>query len=522
MEATKRIAKNTGFLYARTGITMFISLYTTRLILNALGASDFGLFNIVAGSIAMLGFLNASMVTTTQRFINYAEGQGNLEGVKQIFNVTMVLHIIIALIFLILLEVAGYFFFNGFLNIPANRIDTAKLIYQYMIISTLLTVMSVPYDAVINAHEHMLLVSILGIVESVLKLVIALVIMDMSGDRLQVYGMLTALLSVGLLLFRRIYCYKKYEECRLNLKKYYDKKLMRQLSGFGGWSLMGSASSMITYYGQGIVINLFFGTAVNAAQGIANQIFGQLSVFASNMLKALNPNIDKHEGAGLREQMLRLSVVGSKASFFLLALFFVPAIVETPYILQIWVKNVPIYAVIFCQLLLFRNLIEQIFTTLTSSIIAVGKIRTFQIIASILNIFPLVVTYYLFSLGMPAYTIYVVFIIYSVARAINVVYFTHRYAGLSISLFVRDVVLRCFISLGLIVLITLLPRLFINEGMLRLIVVLTLNIIGFFIVVWSVGLCLDERKDVLKLINHIKFFKKPILFARKFGLQKVT
>lgn len=312
---------NTGILYARMSITMFISLYTTRLILNSLGASDFGIFNIVGGAIAMLGFLNVAMANATQRFMSYSEGAGDKDKQKSIFNVSVILHFLIALLVGIVLVIAGYFFFNGILNIPAERMHAARMVYYFMIVSTMLTVMTVPYDAVVNAHENMLYYAIVGIIESVLKLAVALVVVYTLADKLIIYGLLMAGISLLVMIIMRVYCHRKYMECEFAPKKYCNRPLMKEMTGFSGWNFMNSSITMITNYGQGVVINIFYGTIVNSAQGITNQISGQLGAFARSMLKALNPIIVKNEGAGNRSQMLYASVLGSKISFFLLMFF---------------------------------------------------------------------------------------------------------------------------------------------------------------------------------------------------------
>jgi O-antigen/teichoic acid export membrane protein len=225
MEAAKRVAKNTGILYIRMAITVFISLYSTRLILAALGVSDFGLFNLVGGVISMLGFLNSSMAAATQRFISFAQGAGDQEKVKRIFNMSSLLHWGISILVLLLLEVAGYFFFHGILNIAPDRLEVAKLIYQFMVISTLFTVISVPYEAVITSHENMLVYAVMGVIEAVLKLGIAFYITYTGLDHLVMYGLLMVVLSVLLLIVKRIYCHRVYEECQLRVSQYFDKPL---------------------------------------------------------------------------------------------------------------------------------------------------------------------------------------------------------------------------------------------------------------------------------------------------------
>jgi O-antigen/teichoic acid export membrane protein len=302
MQAAHLVAKNTGILYARMAITVFISLYSTRLILAALGVSDFGLFNVVGGAIAMLGFLNSSMAGATQRFMSFAQGAGDLEKVKRIFSMSTLLHAGIAVLMILVLEIAGYFFFNGVLNIAPDRLGVAKNIYQFMVVSTFFTVLSVPYEAVITSHENMLVYAILGIIEAILKLGIALYITYSTYDHLTSYGFLMAALSIFLLILRRIYCHHNYAECVFQFHRYYDKSLLKEISSFAGWSLLGASSSMIAGYGQAIVLNIFFGTRINAAQGIAGQISGQLGVFALTLSKALNPLIDKSEGSGDRKK----------------------------------------------------------------------------------------------------------------------------------------------------------------------------------------------------------------------------
>lgn len=280
-----RIIKNTGYLYAKMGITMFISLYTTRLILNSLGASDFGIYNIVGGAIAMLGFLNSAMAGATQRFMSFTEGEGNKEKQKGIFNVSLVLHFCIAIIAGVALIIAGIFFFNGILNIPTERVFAAKVVYGSFIVSTMFTVMTVPYDAAMNAHENMRYYAIVGIVESLLKLSVAFVCVYTLFDKLIVYGSLMASIPLITLTIMRVYCHRHYEECTMNLKHYWDKGLMKEMTSFAGWNFCSSAASFLTMQGMSIVLNMFGGVIVNAAHGIANQVSGMLMVFPITCLK---------------------------------------------------------------------------------------------------------------------------------------------------------------------------------------------------------------------------------------------
>ena len=348
MSIANRVIKNTGFLYAKMGITMFISLYTTRLILNSLGASDFGIFNIVGGAISMLGFLNAAMASATQRFMSFSEGEGNKEKQKVIFNVSFILHLIISVIVGLSLLATGYFFFSGILNIPESRVLAAKIVYGSLIISTMFTVMTVPYDAIMNAHENMKYYAMIGVCESLLRLSVAFVCVYTHHDRLIVYGALMACIPLITLTTMRIYCHKKYDECIISVQKYWDKKLMKEMTSFAGWNFFSSMITICSAYGQGIILNHFFGTLLNAAQGIASQLNGQLQVLSANMLKAINPVLGKSAGANNKQLLVKSTMFGAKYASALYLIIAIPMFIEAPYILQLWLKNVPEWTIRHC------------------------------------------------------------------------------------------------------------------------------------------------------------------------------
>ena len=503
MDQAKRVAKNTGILYGRLAITVFISLYTTRLVLKALGVDNFGIFNVVGGAIAMLTFLNAAMASATQRYMSIAQGEGSPVKQKKIFNVSVLLHLVSGFIIVLLLEGVGYFLLGGLLQIDPNKLFAARLIYQFMVVSTFFTIISVPYDAVLNAHENMFFVAVMGVVESFLKLGTAIYITYTSHDKLIFYGLLTACISILLMGVQRIYCHSKYEEVVVNPIKLYDKKLFREMTRFAGWSFLGTSSSMLSNYGQGVVLNMFFGTTVNAAQGVANQISGQLSVFATTMMKALNPAIAKNEGAGNRSKMIKATLMGSKVSFFLLMFFFIPVILELPYLFKFWLKEVPEYAVIFCRLILIRILIEQPFQPLMASIAAVGNIRKFQIYSSILNFIPLIASYILFKLGFKPYLNYIVFIVYAITSSILALFFSKRYCGLSLIHFFSEVLSRCYISFGITLILAAIPCMLVESSLIRLAMVLASSMILFFITVWFIGFSTKDRQEIWQIVCSI-------------------
>ncbi|MBW8332448.1 MAG: hypothetical protein K0M40_10545 [Prolixibacteraceae bacterium] len=504
MQSINRVIKNTGILYAKMGITVFISLFTTRLILNSLGANDYGVFNIVGGSIAMLGFLNASMASATQRFMSYAEGAGNVEKLISIFNVSMVLHFLIALIMGIVLLGMGYFLFNGVLNIPSDRVSAAKMVYYFMIVSTMFTVMTVPYDAVLNAHENMLYYSIIGIVQSLLKLGVAYVVVFTVSDKLIIYGLLMALVSLVIMVLMRVYCHRKYTECRISPKKYFQISLMKEMTGFAGWSFMGTSTSMLGNYGFSIVLNHFFGAVLNAADGIAGQLNGQLLVFSNTMMKALNPAIVKAEGGGGRQNMLNMSLVGSKFSFILFAFFAVPFLIESPYIMQIWLKNVPDYAILFCRLMIIRTLIEQLTLPLNTAISAQGNIKQISFVKSILNLMPLPIVYVLFSYGFSPYTMYLTgIIIWGFIEGYITVYFTIKNCNLKLTDYLNSVLFKSIVIFSIPLAIGILPTLILNDGLYRLVAVIAFSVVSFISILYLIGLTSTEKSHILFAFKSI-------------------
>lgn len=502
MKQAKRVAKNTGFLYARMILTVFISLYSTRLILSALGTDDFGIYAVVGGIISMLLFLNTAMTSASQRFMSFALGEHNYEKLKQIFNVSIVLHVIIGFLVVIVIEIAGYILFDSVLQIPVERTSAAKIIFQFMVISTFFTIISVPYDAIINAHENMFLVAILGVLEAILKLGIAFYITFTLHDQLIAYGLLMAIVSFIIMILKRVYCHYKYDEVVFNIRIYFNKPIFDEMKNFAGWSLLGISTSMISNYGQGIVLNKFFGPVVNASQGIANQISGQLGAFSVTLLKAINPVIAKNEGSGNRAQMLSATLIGSKVSFFILLFIYVPVLIEMPYLFGLWLGDIPPYAIVFCRLLLIRNLIEQLFIPLYSSIEAVGKIKGFQIASAILNILPLIIAAVMFSFGFPPRTIYYIFIVYAIFNAIITLYFAKLNCDLSIPFFMSQVLIRCYSVLFGTFAFASIPYFWEISGFLRLVFTILFSSISFLGFVWYLGLTNGEKEHVKRLVSN--------------------
>ena len=487
------------------GVTMFISLYTTRLILNSLGATDFGIFNIVGGAIAMLGFLNAAMASATQRFMSYTEGEGNKEKQKSIFNVSVVLHFLIALIVGVVLLIAGYFFFNGILNIPTDRVFAAQVVYGSLIVSTIFTVMTVPYDAVLNAHENMFYYSIVGIVESVLKLSVAFIVVYTLSDKLIVYGILMACIPLITMSIMRVYCHRHYEECIIRPHKYWHKGLMKEMTSFAGWNFLGSMSALIGNYGYGIILNHFFGAILNAATGIANQLNGQLMVFSNSMMKALNPVIVKREGGQDRSGMLHYSFIGCKFSFLLLAFFAIPFLIETPFILNIWLKNIPKWTILFVRLQIIRTLLELLTSGLGTSLAATGKIKGLNTYSILTNLLPLPILWCLFKLDFPPYWVYIIVIICMViGGGCTKLYYCTKHCNLQISSYAKAVLYPSLFCFTISFIVGYLPTLLLSDGWSQLLLCIICAFISFIAIVYFKIFSTEERKAISSLITKFK------------------
>lgn len=500
-----RILKNSGWLYAKMGITMFISLYTTRLILNGLGASDYGIFNLVGSAIAMLGFLNAALAATTQRFISYTEGEGDLEKKKVIFNVSIVLHFIIALIMGVALVIIGYFFFHGFLNIPVERIQAAKYVYGSLIISTIFSVMTVPYDAVMNSHENMKYYAIVGIFESILKLFVAIFCIYTNYDKLIVYGVLMAIIPLVTLSIMRTYCHTNYKECQISLRNNYQSGVAKEILGFAGWTFTTTVTSMITLYGMGVIINHFFSVVVNAAYGIAMQLNGMLMAFSLNAQKAFNPILTKSEGAKNRDRVIYIALFGCRISYFIFCFFSLPIMLMMPVVLQLWLKEVPEWAVIFCQLQLTRTLLEQLVVSLLPAINAEGNIKKYSQMRSITYVLPLILVPLAFWWGLPPYWLFIMMIIsWSIFGGIGTVYYACNNINMSCYSYFKIVLLPCLLTTFASIIPFVIGVIVGCEPIARIELVI-LQVILFLLLGIIIILNKEERNTLLSLTKSISF-----------------
>jgi O-antigen/teichoic acid export membrane protein len=354
----KRIAKNTLALYIRMLFMMIVSLYTSRVILHTLGVEDFGIYNVVGGVVSMFSVISGSLSAAISRFITYELGKGDKDKLIRIFSSSVTIQIGLGLIILVLAELVGVWFLNDKMNIPDGRIYAANWVFQLSILTFIINLVSVPYNAAIIAHEKMSAFAYISILEVIAKLVIVYLLIISPIDKLIFYAILMATVALMVRFVYGYYCKRHFEECTYHF--IFDKELLKKMFGFAGWNFIGAASSVLRDQGGNIIINLFCGPAVNAARGIAYQVNTAINGFVSNFMMALNPQITKSYASGERDYMMTLIFQGARFSFYILLLLSLPVIINVHYILTLWLKIVPEHTTFFVQLVLIFTMSESL------------------------------------------------------------------------------------------------------------------------------------------------------------------
>jgi O-antigen/teichoic acid export membrane protein len=488
-------------------ITTGVAFFSTRIILNYLGVTDYGIYSLIGGVVAILSFLHMAMAVSTQRYLSYHQGTGDFSMQKKIFSHSWSLHVLIGLTVLFIIELAGLFLFNDFLNIPPERIHAAKILYHLTAASVFFGIISIPFSASLTAHENMTWPSIINIIEAILKLCFAFsLVCFIQQERLVVFGIFILSMSIMSLLLLMGYCLRNYKECCITDYKT-DKSLIKELGKYAGLNLFGTISVLGQYEGFGVILNLFLGMIANTAYGIANQVLGALTFFSGTILSAMNPQIMKSEGSNDRDRMLRISMMASKFGFFLLAFLAIPCIFEMPALLKFWLTTVPEYAVIFCTLMLITTMINQLTVGLTSAIQAAGKITSYMLVVGSIKLLILPCTYLLLMSGNSVISVLIGYISLELLADSTRLLILRKIVGLSIKTFFKRVLFKEFFPVFLSVCTcSLIVTAF--QFNLRFLVTMTISAIVFIVSAYFTGLCGDE-----KIIAH--HLLKPIFKVMK-------
>lgn len=410
MHKTRRIAKNTLMLYVRMLFMMFLGLFTSRIVLSALGENDFGVYNVVGGVVAMFTIISGALNSAVSRFITFEMGKGADAQLNKVYSTAVTIQIILAVIVVVLAEPAGLWFIDNRMSIAPERIPAAKWVLQFSLLAFVVNLMSVPQMASITAHEKMSAYAYIGILDGILRFVTALLILQSSGDRLVVYAALMAGVVIVVRAAYGIYCRKHFEECRY--RPVMDGSLVREMFSFAGWNFIGVASGVLRDQGGNILVNVFSGPAVNAARGVAFQLNGAVQGFVTNFMTAVNPQITKSYASSEHEYMFALVRKSSRLSFCLLLLIALPIFFNADYLLEVWLKDVPAHAASFVRLFLVFALSESLSNPMITAMLATGNIRNYQILVGGIQLMNVPVSYLCLSLGaVPEVTVVVAIVI---------------------------------------------------------------------------------------------------------------
>lgn len=497
-----RVAKNTIILYLRMIVTIIVNLIMSRILISALGFSDYGIIEVVGGLVTMISFLQVGMSGAAQRFISFELGRGDLDSLKNTFCATVLTHRIIALVGLVILESVGLWFLNNKLNIPIDRLYYANWVFQCSLITFAVTMLSVPYTATIIAHEHMGAFAYITIAETFYKLAISIALYYASVDKLILYSVLTAMGQILIAAIYWRYCKKKFEECTYKFQ--YDKKLTKEMLSFAGWGFVGNMGFSTKDQLSNVLLNIFFNTTVNAARGIATRVNGIINSFAQNFTIALNPQIAKLYAAGEYEKSRDLVYAGSRYAFFLLVLLAVPFLTNEHYVLILWLGDIPQYTDSFVFIIMTVSLIYSMAHSTATAIMTTGKVRSLQLGLALILLSEIPIAYVMLKHGCNPWQAMIPSIFTTFITVLYRFYLITRYVPIySFKHYMVHTVLRCLtiyaVSLGL----SLYIRSFFSEGFLTFLVTTAISLLIVLVFIWTIGLSSEEKSQVTAKAKQI-------------------
>lgn len=498
----KRIAKNTLMLYVRMLLTMAVTLYTSRVILQVLGVEDFGIYNIVGGVVTMLAFLNSSLNTATQRYMNFEMGRNNLQGVKDVFSVSFISYCIIAIIVVILSETVGLWFVYHKLVIPASRLSAAVWVFHFSILTFVVNLLTVPYNAAIIAYERMSIYAYVSIADVILRLLMVFLLQIVTADKLILYAIMMFLVTVVVGLAYFIFCHRLFSACRVRWT--WNTRLMKGLFSFSGWMLSGTITNLLSTQGVNILINVFFGPALNAARAIAVQVQSAVNSFVANFLTATRPQIMQSYAQGNTDYMNKLVFSASKFSFFLLFILSISIFFNASLVLNIWLKHVPEYAALFTQLVLVDLWINAAYSPIAYVSQASGKIRNYQLAISVGFVLIAALTWGAFKLGYPVYTTFIISIVIDILGLFVRLWVLYNIVRFPVVGYLKKVLWPIVYLLALSLLFSYILELLFKPEHIYDFFVYTC-ICFFFIggLIWMIGLDKSEQNLLMKSLNKV-------------------
>lgn len=486
------------YLYIRMFFSMAVALYTSRVVLDALGVEDFGVYSVVGGVVTLFAFFNSAMASATQRFFSFEIGRNDFKKLGLTFNASVNIHLLIGVLVLVLAETFGLWFVNNKLNLPLGSLETVQWVYHFSVLTFLIGIIRVPYNAIIIAHEKMITYAYLSIIEVVFKLGIVFLLVLIDANKLVLYAALVFGVTLLIAIVYIVYCIRNFKESKYQF--YYDSKLYRTLLSYSGWSLFGNIASVAKGQGTNILLNIFIGPIANASYAITLQVQSAVNLFVSNFQLAVNPQIIKNYASSNKDTMFFLIVQSSKASFLLIYILSIPLLFDSYFILNLWLKNVPHYATNFVFLITINLLIDSLSGPLMAGTQATGKIKYYQITVGLLLFLNLPISFLLLKIyNMPS-LVFVVSIVLSVIALFFRLFFLNKLTGFSVLYYFKSVLVRG----GLVVLFSLVVPFFIcktmDAGFLRLIILFTLSSLTIVVFTYFVGIEKKERKQLNNMV----------------------
>lgn len=498
----KRIAKNTIMLYIRMLFLMFINLYTSRVILKALGIDDYGIYNAVGGFVAMFAIISSSLSVAISRFITFEISKGTKESINKVFSTSMQIMAFIGAIVIVMLLSVGLWFLNTKMTIPANRLFAANWIFIISGATFVVNLISVPYNACIIAYEKMTAFAYIGIIDALGRLFISFMVLFSPIDKLIYYAILQFILSLSIRSAYGWYSKRSFDVCKL--KWIIDKNTIKEIFGFAGWNFIGSSSGILKEHGVNILLNIFCGPAINAARGIAVQVSTAVTQFSQNFITAINPQITKSYANGKHEYMMFLIEKGAKLSYFMLFTLSLPIIINTPYILSLWLGEYPDYSVIFIRLILILSMHESISSTLITAMLATGKIKNYQIIVGGILFLNIPASYIALKLGYPPESVLIVSIILSIVCLLTRIYMLKKMINLSTKTFIVNVYSRILLVSIISFILSYFLNPYVGSGFEGFIVSCVVCLTLTLLTIYFIGCSKTERAFINEKINIIK------------------
>lgn len=498
----KRMAKNAGMLYIRMLLTMAVTLYTSRVVLQTLGIDDFGIYSVVAGFVTMLGFLNSAMSSATQRFLSFELGKRGDKDMRGIFSMSMNIHVLIAVFVLVLGETVGLWFVKTQMTIPADRMLAAEWVFHFALLSFVFTILSVPYNALIIAHERMSVFAWVSIIDVMLKLLIVFMLSWFGMDKLILYAVLSLTVVFIIFMVYRSYCKSRFTESRFRL--YWDKQLFNIMLSYTGWNLWGNIAAVMSGQGLNVLLNIFFGPSVNAARAIAMQVSSALNSFVQNVQVAINPQIIKSYAVRDMAYMHQLVCYGAKYNFFVLLILALPVLNNIELILPVWLGVVPESTSIFTKLIIINILIDSLSPSLMTAAQATGRIKLYQFVVGGLLLINVPISYIILKMGGAPYTVFYVSIGLSLLALLARIFLISSLIGMKKKLYVVD----SMIPILFVATIVFIINFFVEERFSSTLLGFSLSVIfsGILVVmaVLIVGLKRNERIFLSKIFFKLK------------------